>query len=83
MRGVSKTGSFTQDQRGRWYVNFQAEVVDKRMKLQIDFIYGDLKSDRQYRQRCCCDIRYSLEEKKAFSIVRTTDLQMVCVPSKR
>ena len=26
--GVIKTGSFTQDARGRWYVNFQCEVPD-------------------------------------------------------
>lgn len=26
--GVIKTGSFTQDARGRWYVNLQCEVVD-------------------------------------------------------
>ena len=28
--GVIKTGSFAQDSRGRWYVNFQCEVTDKR-----------------------------------------------------
>lgn len=28
MTGVVKTGSFTQDARGRWYVNFQCEVDD-------------------------------------------------------
>ena len=28
IQGVIKTGSFTQDARGRWYVNFQCEVED-------------------------------------------------------
>jgi putative transposase len=28
VEGVIKTGSFTQDARGRWYVNFQCEVPD-------------------------------------------------------
>lgn len=28
IEGVKKTGSFTQDARGRWYVNFQCEVDD-------------------------------------------------------
>jgi IS605 OrfB family transposase len=28
VEGVIKEGSFTQDHRGRWYVNFQCEVVD-------------------------------------------------------
>jgi putative transposase len=28
MSGVAKTGSFSQDARGRWYVNFQCEVED-------------------------------------------------------
>jgi putative transposase len=28
VEGVLKTGSFTQDARGRWYVNFQCEVPD-------------------------------------------------------
>ncbi len=28
VEGVVKTGSFTQDARGRWYVNFQCEVAD-------------------------------------------------------
>lgn len=28
IQGIIKTGSFTQDARGRWYVNFQCEVDD-------------------------------------------------------
>jgi transposase len=28
VEGVMKTGSFTQDARGRWYVSFQCEVAD-------------------------------------------------------
>ena len=28
IKGIVKTGSFTQDARGRWYVNFQCEVED-------------------------------------------------------
>ena len=38
--GNIKTGSFCQDSRGRWYVNFQCEVTDKRphgeRKIGID-----------------------------------------------
>jgi putative transposase len=30
VEGTIKTGSFTQDARGRWYVNFQCEVADAR-----------------------------------------------------
>src|SRR5258706_7923155 len=29
VEGVIKTGSFTQDARGRWYVNFQCEVPEE------------------------------------------------------
>lgn len=40
IQGVIKTGSFAQDSRGRWYVNFQCEAVDKRphdeRKIGID-----------------------------------------------
>ena len=41
MEGVVKTGSFTQDARGRWSVNFQCEVLDAteplgRLDLGID-----------------------------------------------
>ena len=39
--GKIKTGSFTQDARGRWYVHFQCEVVEKRThgerEIGIDF----------------------------------------------
>ncbi|HEY5866506.1 MAG TPA: transposase, partial [Candidatus Tectomicrobia bacterium] len=39
--GTVKTGSFTQDARGRWYVSFQCEVADARepvghLELGID-----------------------------------------------
>ena len=38
--GNIKTGTFCQDTRGRWYVNFQCEVIDKRphgeRKIGID-----------------------------------------------
>jgi putative transposase len=33
VEGTVKTGSFSQDVRGRWYVNFQCEVVDAREPL--------------------------------------------------
>jgi putative transposase len=40
IQGIIKTGSFSQDSRGRWYVNFQCEVIDKRphgeRKIGID-----------------------------------------------
>ena len=41
VEGVMKTGSFTQDARGRWYVNFQCAVRDEtapvgRLALGID-----------------------------------------------
>jgi transposase len=37
VKGIIKTGSFTQDARGRWYVNVQCEVADAREPVgQVD-----------------------------------------------
>lgn len=42
MKGVVKTGSFTQDARGRWYVNFQCEVEDQGVPVGSTEIGIDL-----------------------------------------
>lgn len=42
IEGVIKTGSFTQDSRGRWYVNFQCEVEDATEPIGTDSIGIDL-----------------------------------------
>lgn len=45
--GTPKTGSFTQDARGRWYVNFQCEVEDSGVPLGDTEIGIDLVSTNQ------------------------------------
>jgi IS605 OrfB family transposase len=57
--GVIKTGSFTQDARGRWYVNFQCEVPDAgepvgHLELGIDL-------GLQHQITCSDGIQYSRE----------------------
>jgi IS605 OrfB family transposase len=42
IEGVKKTGSFTQDARGRWYVNFQCEVDAPGLPLGEEEIGIDL-----------------------------------------
>ena len=42
IHGVAKTGSFSQDARGRWYVNFQCEVDDLGTPLGTTEIGIDL-----------------------------------------
>lgn len=40
LQGTVKTGTFSQDSRGRWYINFQCEIIEKRAhgvrKIGID-----------------------------------------------
>ena len=63
--GVIKTGSFAQDSRGRWYVNFQCEVKDKKPQgeRQIGIDLG-LKD----KVTCSDGIKYDRANQKSFVI---------------
>lgn len=56
--GIVKTGSFCQDSRGRWYVNFQCEFADKRShgerKIGIDLGLKD-------KATCSDGVKYDRE----------------------
>ena len=48
VEGTIKTGSFTQDNRGRWYVNLQCEVPDEpQLKLGLERVGIDLGLSNQ------------------------------------
>jgi putative transposase len=59
VEGVIKTGSFTQDARGRWYVNFQCEVADAEEPIG----HLDLGIDLGLKHHITCSdgVQYSRE----------------------
>jgi IS605 OrfB family transposase len=59
MQGTMKTGSFSQDARGRWYVNFQCEVADPGRPLGTAEIGIDLGLCDQIT--CSDGMKYSRE----------------------
>jgi putative transposase len=59
VHGTIKTGSFTQDARGRWYVNLQCEVADRTEPLGDAEIGIDLGLSQQIA--CSDGVVYSRE----------------------
>ena len=55
VEGIVKTGSFTQDARGRWYVNLQCEVADVTEPVG----HLDLGIDRRVTIACSDGVIYS------------------------